>query len=118
MGADPRDPKRIKHGLPDMLRQRVFGLVQGYEDLSDHATLRNDVLMQTACERDTALASPPALCRLPAGPVISGVADRPVARTVQGGASRLGTGRLHPQSCARSETQHEWIELPSFYVDR
>ena len=38
--------------------------MQGYEDLNDHAALRNDVLMQTACERDTALASAPALCRL------------------------------------------------------
>jgi hypothetical protein len=62
--ADPRDPERIEHTLGDMLRQRVFGLVQGYEDLNDHAALRNDVLMQTACERDTALASAPTLCRL------------------------------------------------------
>lgn len=62
--ADPRDPERIEHSLADMLRQRVFGLVQGYEDLNDHAALRNDVLMQTACERDTALASAPTLCRL------------------------------------------------------
>lgn len=57
--ADPRDPARIKHELVDMLRQRVFGLVQGYEDLNDHAALRNDVLMQSACERDSALASAP-----------------------------------------------------------
>jgi hypothetical protein len=62
--ADPRDPERIEHTLGDMLRQRVFGLVQGYEDLNDHAALRNDVLMQTACERDTPLASAPTLCRL------------------------------------------------------
>jgi hypothetical protein len=62
--ADPRDPERIEHTLADMLRQRVFGLVQGYEDLNDHALLRTDPLMQTACERDTALASAPTLCRL------------------------------------------------------
>ena len=62
--ADPRDPERITHGLGDMLKQRVFGLCQGYEDLNDHATLRSDVLMQTACERDTPLASAPTLCRL------------------------------------------------------
>ena len=47
-----------------MIRQRVFGLVQGYEDLNDHTTLRRDPLMQTACERDTAFASAPSLCRL------------------------------------------------------
>lgn len=62
--TDPRDPDRITHKLADLLRQRVFGLVQGYEDLNDHTTLRNDPLMQTACERDTALASAPTLCRL------------------------------------------------------
>lgn len=62
--ADPRDPERIDHTLEEMLKQRVFGLVQGYEDLNDHATLRTDVLMQTACERDTPLASAPTLCRL------------------------------------------------------
>jgi len=62
--ADPRDPQRVTHTLADLLRQRVFGLVQGYEDLNDHAALRIDPLMQSACERDTALASAPTLCRL------------------------------------------------------
>ena len=62
--ADPRDPERIEHTLGAMLRQRVFGLVQGYEDLNDHTALRTDPLMQTACERDTVLASAPTLCRL------------------------------------------------------
>ncbi len=62
--TDPRDPQRVTHRLADLLRQRVFGLVQGYEDLNDHTTLRNDALMQSACERDTALASAPTLCRL------------------------------------------------------
>lgn len=62
--ADPRDLERIEHTLGAMLRQRVFGLVQGYEDLNDHTALRTDPLMQTACERDTVLASAPTLCRL------------------------------------------------------
>lgn len=62
--TDPRDPQRVTHRLGDLLRQRVVGLVQGYEDLNDHTTLRNDPLMQSACERDTALASAPTLCRL------------------------------------------------------
>jgi len=62
--TDSRDPQRVTHTLTDLLRQRVFGLVQGYEDLNDHAALRIDPLMQSACERDTALASAPTLCRL------------------------------------------------------
>jgi len=62
--SDPRDPDKIKHELVDLIRQRVFALCQGYEDLNDHGTLRKDLLMQTALERDEELASAPTLCRL------------------------------------------------------
>ncbi|GIK83179.1 MAG: IS1380 family transposase [Alphaproteobacteria bacterium] len=62
--TDPRDPQRITHSVADMLKQRVFGLCLGYEDLNDHGELRRDVLMQTTVERDTPLASAPTLCRL------------------------------------------------------
>jgi hypothetical protein len=62
--SDPRDPERITHSVADMLKQRVFGLCLGYEDLNDHRELRRDVLLQTALERDTPLASAPTLCRL------------------------------------------------------
>lgn len=62
--ADPRDPERIEHTVADMLRQRVFALCQGYEDLNDHGALRKDLLMQSALDRDQALASAPTLCRL------------------------------------------------------
>ena len=62
--TDPRDPERITHSVADMLKQRVFGLCLGYEDLNDHQELRRDVLLQTAVERDTPLASAPTLCRL------------------------------------------------------
>jgi len=61
---DPRDPERIRHGLRDMLAQRLYGLCCGYEDLNDHKTLRDDVLMQTAVGRAEALASAPTFSRL------------------------------------------------------
>jgi len=63
MLPDPRSPLLVKHQTEQMLRQRVFGLCQGYEDLNDHDTLRNDLAVQTALERDTAGASSPTLCR-------------------------------------------------------
>src|SRR5262249_62432118 len=44
--ADPRDPTRIVHSLASMLKQRVYGLCLGYEDLNDHAQLREDLLLQ------------------------------------------------------------------------
>jgi hypothetical protein len=61
---DPRDPERIWHSLHDLLAQRLYGLCCGYEDLNDHKTLRDDVLMQTAVGRDEALASAPTFSRL------------------------------------------------------
>jgi len=62
--SDPRDPARIKHSLRDLLAQRIYGLCCGYEDLNDHDTLRDDLLMQTAVGRVDALASSPTLSRL------------------------------------------------------
>jgi hypothetical protein len=61
---DPRDPERIRHSLRELLAQRLYGLCCGYEDLNDHKTLRDDVLMQTAVGRDEALASAPTFSRL------------------------------------------------------
>jgi len=62
--ADPRHPLSIVHAQVDLLRQRIYGLALGYEDLNDHATLRRDLAWQTALERDEELASSPTLCRL------------------------------------------------------
>ena len=45
--ADPRNPL-IKHDVTDMLRQRVYGLALGWEDVNDHGRLRDDMAMQTA----------------------------------------------------------------------
>ena len=42
--TDHRDAECIEHPLPDLLKQRVFGLCLGYEDLIDHDTLRHDPL--------------------------------------------------------------------------
>jgi len=42
---DGRDPRYVVHRLPEMVRQRVYGLVLGYEDLNDHEQLRHDPLL-------------------------------------------------------------------------
>ena len=62
--ADPRDPDLITHSLHDLIRQRVYAIVQGYEDLNDHAQLRQDLLLRSVLQREGALASAPTLCRL------------------------------------------------------
>src|SRR5689334_24186138 len=56
---DPRNPDLIIHPLLDLIRQRVYGIVQGYEDLNDHAQLREDLLLQGVLGRDATLASAP-----------------------------------------------------------
>lgn len=61
---DRRAPEAITHRQIDLLRQRIYGLALGYEDLNDHATLRDDLLWQTAVDRDGPLGSSPTLCRL------------------------------------------------------
>jgi hypothetical protein len=61
---DPRDPALIDHSQLALLRQRIYGLCHGYEDLNDHDTLRLDPAWQTAVEQIKPLASSPTLCRL------------------------------------------------------
>lgn len=60
---DPRNPALVQHTSEHLLRQRVFGICQGYEDLNDHDVVRDDLAMQTALGRDTPAASSPTLCR-------------------------------------------------------
>jgi hypothetical protein len=62
--ADPRNPLLITHAVRDMLRQRVYALALGWEDLNDHQALRCDVAMQTAVGVEREAASAPTLCRL------------------------------------------------------
>jgi hypothetical protein len=60
---DPRCKSKVRHQVVDMVRQRVYGLALGYEDLNDHDTLRNDPAIQTAVDCDQELASSPTLSR-------------------------------------------------------
>ena len=62
-----RDTRRLKsctHDLESLLRQRVYAIALGFEDLNDHDTLRGDLALQTALYRDEPLASSSTLCRL------------------------------------------------------
>ena len=61
--GDERRAASCAHHVLGLLRQRVYALALGYEDLNDHATLRADPGLQTAVERDAPLASSPTLCR-------------------------------------------------------
>jgi hypothetical protein len=44
---DFRDPELIEHSVEELIKQRVFALALGYEDLLDHDQLRVDPLLAT-----------------------------------------------------------------------
>ena len=44
---DHRDPELVEHTVEELLKQRVFALALGYEDLNDHDALRTDPLLAT-----------------------------------------------------------------------
>src|SRR5712664_1591070 len=64
---DGRDPDRVTHQLPDILRARIFAIACGYEDADDLDRLRFDPAFKLACGRlpDTGrdLCSQPTISR-------------------------------------------------------
>ena len=48
---DYRDPERIEHRVEELIKQRVYAIALGYEDLNDHDRLRHDVVMGVLCEK-------------------------------------------------------------------
>jgi hypothetical protein len=59
---DPREPTAITHSIRDMFRQRVYGLVQGWEDLNNHTQLRRD---SGVCNAKRPTCSPEGAKRIP-----------------------------------------------------
>ena len=65
--SDGRSPLLVKHQLPEMLSQRIYGLALGYEDLNDHEQLRRDPLLAVLAGKrnlDETLAGKSTLNRL------------------------------------------------------
>lgn len=61
---DPRREDHITHSMESLLKQRIYGIAAGYEDLNDHDTLRNDIAFQTAVNRNSVLSSASTLSRM------------------------------------------------------
>ena len=65
--SDPRDARRVKFTLHDLLKQRVFQIAAGYEDANDSNTLRDDpifkLLLDRLPETGAPLASQPTMSR-------------------------------------------------------
>lgn len=63
---DPRTASSVKHARLDMVRQRIYGILAGYEDQNDHDQLRSDAVFKLIANRlpeDFDLASQPTLSR-------------------------------------------------------
>lgn len=52
---DRRNPELIEHSVEELVRQRLFGLALGYEDLNDHGDLRRDPLLAAAVGKEDVL---------------------------------------------------------------
>jgi len=50
--VDHRDPDLIEHTVEQLIRQRVFALALGYEDLTDHDELSRDPLLAAVVGKD------------------------------------------------------------------
>ncbi len=65
--VDERQPGKVRHGIADLLGQRIYGLALGYEDANDAARLADDPIHKLLLGRDpvrgNALASQPTLSR-------------------------------------------------------
>ncbi len=51
--GDQRDQRFVEHSVPELLAQRLYGQVLGYEDINDHEQLRRDPLLAAACGKRT-----------------------------------------------------------------
>jgi hypothetical protein len=64
---DRRDSRYADHSMMELLKQRIYQVVAGYEDCNDANILRRDPALKVACDRllsDADLASQPTLSRL------------------------------------------------------
>ncbi len=49
--TDLRIATAVRHSVPDLLRQRIFGIALGHEDLIDHDALRDDPALAAVLDK-------------------------------------------------------------------
>jgi hypothetical protein len=100
---DPKPAAAREHSLLSMLRQRLLGILAGYEDCNDHDTLRDDPVFKLAAggrlpDQD-ALASRPTLSRfenLPTPAVLQDIIDFTIATGIERLEQKHGGGGQSP----------------------
>lgn len=89
LNADPR--RRPQHLPIEMVRQRIFGILAGYEDCNDHDALNNDPIFKLIAGRsihDPPLASQPTLSRFE-NRVVPAALERLIDFTIETGIEQL-----------------------------
>jgi hypothetical protein len=61
---DKIEASKVIHTMQSMIKQRVYGIALGYEDLNDHDNLRKCPAMQTSIDTLDDMASRATLCRM------------------------------------------------------
>ncbi|MFB2767819.1 IS1380 family transposase [Pelatocladus sp. BLCC-F211] len=56
---DYRKPNRIDHSIESLIKQRIYGLIMGYEDLNDHEELRHNPMFALAVLKKIGLENEP-----------------------------------------------------------
>lgn len=60
---DSRQEGKVKHTIEGIIKQKVMGLIAGYEDQNDHDQLRHDDVMKVCVGKEDSLASQPTMSR-------------------------------------------------------
>ena len=78
--SDPRDARRVKFTLHDLIKQRVFQIAAGYEDANDANTLRHDPIFKLMLDRLPETGAP--------------LASQPTIARCENGVSRITSRRI------------------------
>ena len=99
---DKRSPGRIEHTIEELLRQRLFGIALGYEDLVDHDDLRQDPLLAVL----TGKADPSGNARLKEWDRGIALAGKSTLDRLESAAEEVATGEKY----AKFQVDHGAIE--------
>lgn len=94
--SDSRDQRLIEHSVPELIRQRVYGLVAGYEDINDHERLKYDPLLATAVGKEDPLGED--RCARDQGKALAGKST--LNRLELGAHKQAGLHKIHADADA------------------
>ena len=94
--SDSRDQRLIEHSVPELIRQRVYGLIAGYEDINDHERLKYDPLLATAVGKEDPLGED--RCARDQGKALAGKST--LNRLELGAQKQTGLHKIHADADA------------------